>query len=87
MYSDGEDITIGVPQGSILGSRLFSTFLCELLLEDYFWYYADDTTPYFVGSKTIEVLESISCLTKKLISWFANNQMKVSGIMLHPTKN
>ena len=42
---------------------------------NYFANYADDTTLYFVGSTTAEVLENLSCLTKKLFSWFANNQM------------
>ena len=88
--SDWEDITIGVSQGSVLGPHLFSIFLCELLLEDYFVYYADDITPYFVGSKTIEVLENLSCLTKKLFSWLAKNYKNNASpnrIMLHPTKN
>ena len=45
-------------------------------LEDqnnYFANYADDTTSYFVGSATAEVCENLSCLTKKLFSWFAKN--------------
>ena len=44
---------------------------------------ADDTTPYFVGSTATEVLENISCLTKKLFSWFANNQMKGNNDKCH----
>ena len=77
-YSDWEDITSGVPRGSILGTVLFNIFLCDLFLEDennYFPNNADDTTPYFVGSTTAEVLENLPCLTKKLFSWFANNKM------------
>ena len=70
-YSDWEDITSGVPQGSILGPLLFNIPLCNLFLEvenNNFANYADDTTPYFVGSTTAEVLENMSCLTKKLFS-------------------
>ena len=75
-YNDWKDITLGVSQGSILGSLLFNIFSCDLFLEDennYFGNYAEITTPYFVGSMTADVLENISCLTKKLFSWFANN--------------
>ena len=47
-YSDCEDITLGIPQWSIL---LFNIFLCDLFLEDennYSANYADDTTTYFL---------------------------------------
>ena len=66
---------------------LFNTFLCDLFLEDgnnYFANYADDTTPYFVGSATAEVLENLSCLTKKFFSWFANNQMVANDDKCQP---
>ena len=85
-YSDWEDITSGVPQGSILGPLLFNISLCDLFLEDennYFANYADDTTPYYFGSTTTEVLDNLSCLTKKLFSWFANNQMKANDDKCH----
>ena len=45
--------------------------------------YADDTTPYSVGSTTTEVLESLSGITKKLFTWFANNKMKANDDKCH----
>ena len=71
IYSDWEDIISGVPQGSILGPLLFNIFLCDLLLEDKnncFSNFADDTTPYSVGSTTTEVLENLSGITKKTVN-------------------
>ena len=65
---------------------LFNIFLCDLFLEDennYFANYADDTTPYSVGSTTTEVLENLSGITKKLFTWFANNQMKANDDKCH----
>ena len=72
IYSDWEDITSGVSEGSILGSLLLNIFLCHLFLENennYFANYADGTTPYFVrSSTTTEVLENLSGITKILFT-------------------
>ena len=71
VHSDWEDIISRVPQGSILGLLLFNISLCDLFFEDednYFANYADDTTPYSVGSTTTEVLENLYGTTKKLFT-------------------
>ena len=61
---------------------MYNTFLCDLYLEDknnYFANYADDTTPYFVGS----ISENLSFLTKGLFSWFTNNQLIANDDKCH----
>ena len=86
IYIDWEDIVSGVPQGSIRGSLLFNIFLCDLFREyenNCFANYADDTTPYSVGSTKTEILENLSGITKKLFTWLANNQIKSSDDKCH----
>ena len=82
-HSDWEDITSGVPQGSIVEPLLFNIFLCDPFFEDennYFANYADDTTP---SAQQRKFLENLSCLAKKLFSWFASNQMIANDDKCH----
>ena len=79
-YSAWENIIVGVPQGSILGPLLFNIFLCNF---SWFTNYADDTTPYAVANDTTEVLENLTNITRKLFTWFANNQMKANHGKCH----
>ena len=85
-YSSWEDITSGIPQGSILGTLLLNIFLCDLFHEyqnNYFANSADDTTPYVTGDNTTEVLTNLSNLAQKLLTWFANNKMKANHDKYH----
>ena len=67
IFSIWEDITSGVPQGSILGPLLINVFICDIFFEygnDYFANYADNTEIRIVNKNTKEVLKYLSALAK-----------------------
>ena len=70
IFSIWEDITSGVPQGSILGPLLINVFICDIFLEygnNYFTIYADNTKIRIVDENTKEVLKNLSALAKSNI--------------------
>ena len=61
-YSSWEAILSGVPQGSILGPRLFIIFMCDMFLilnTTYFTCYADDNTPFVVRDNIVDVIKAL----------------------------
>ena len=45
---------------------------------NYFTNYADDTTPYVIGSNPDKVVSELKDITEKLFTWFSQNEMKAN---------
>ena len=76
----------GVPQGSILGSLLFSIHLCDhfCFLEDVdIPNYVDDTTIYTVKENKESVINTLEASSLPLFIWFNNNFMKANSGKSH----
>ena len=72
--SNWTNILHGVPQGFILGPRIFSVVLCDLFLfkpNIDLIRYADDNTPFAMGgSSELEVINEIKGVQKALLCGF-----------------
>ena len=85
-YSSWSNIQSGVPQGSIWGPLFFNIYL-----NDVFYFvnkcditnYADDTTPYAVGTTKDTHLISLEKDTKILIKWFRDNYFQLNADKCH----
>ena len=70
-----------VPQDTILGPLLFNVFLCDIYLfvpNVDLVSYADDNTPFAMGSSELEVINEIKNVAESLTLWFRNKCMKVN---------
>ena len=80
-FSSWEEILFGVPQRSTVGPLLFNIFLCDLFFimsETDFASYADDNTPYVVGSNIEDVIIKLQNASLTLFQLFYDNQRKLT---------
>ena len=85
-FSNWKYILHGVLQGSILGALLFHVFHSDLSpFTPYsdFVNYANDNTPFTIGSLELEVINEITSWSETLSSWSQNNCMELNTDKLH----
>ena len=83
--SQTKTVSCGVPQGSLLGPRLFSYYINDLpsvINEGELIMYADDTTLFVVGNNVDMVIDSLNKALSSINIWCRNNKLTI-----HPGKS
>ena len=85
--SDWREVTIGVPQGSVLGLLLFSVFINDLpriVPPDFadIALFADDTTVYSTAKSTAELTDKLQKSIDLISNWLAINRISLNASKL-----
>ena len=84
--SPWQEILYGVPQGSILGSLIFSADLCGFFITTSHYdiaNYADDNSPYVSDRNIEEIVASLEEILTVIFQWFRNNQLQGNANKCH----
>ena len=85
-FSTWYELTVGVPQGSVLGPLLFNVYLNDLFFTNdstEVCNFADDTSLYSCNKNLEIVLNSLEKDSNMAIKWFKNNFMKINPDKFH----
>ena len=85
-FSTYKQLSLGVPQGSVLGPLFFNIYINDLLLsiqDTDICNYADDTTIYACDDNLDNVIARLENDSSIIIQWFANNFMKLNTDKCH----
>ena len=78
--SEKRPVTVGVPQGSLLGPRLYSIYLNdfpESIKCGKAFLFADDTTIYAIGKNTDDIHIKIQRILNEVYSWCSLNRLSI----------
>ena len=85
-FSEWKMISVGVPQGSILGPLFFNIFINDIFLIPLscsISNYADDNTLYAINDSMSEIKLSLSIDFSLLMEWFDENHMVLNPDKCH----
>ena len=73
-------VEIGVPQGSLLGPRLYAVYANDLpdaTVLGYIHMFADDTMIYYIGKEIEEIVDILNLILKDFEVWCSKNRLTV----------